>query len=330
MLLTIREPIVVDDALIDISATIGASFYPGHGDEADALLRRAVIAARDGERRDVPYYIYGGSGDAENRSRISLAAELRRAIERRELVVHYQPKVDFATGAPRGAEVLVRWPHASKGLIPPMQFVPIAEQTGLIRPMTMLVMDLAIRQQHAWMQDQGALPVAVNLSARNLYDPRLLEVLDGLLKTWGLPPELIEFEITESALVDDPEVAKQVLAHLRGIGCKIYIDDFGTGYSSLNYLVTLPVHALKIDRSFVLQMARSREAHAVVAAVISMAHNLDLRVVAEGVETEHDGSLLRALGCDDAQGYVYGKPMPAEDYARWLAERRTIHGANAP
>jgi diguanylate cyclase len=229
--------------------------------------------------------------------------------------------VDLVTGRPRGAEALVRWPHRTKGLIPPVQFVGLAEQTGLIRPMTMLILDLAVRQQHAWSEVGAPLPIAVNLSVRNLYDPRLLEVLTGLLRTWGLPPESIEFEITESALVDDPDAAKQVLSHLRRLGCKIYIDDFGTGYSSLNYLVALPVHALKIDRTFVLQMSTSKEAHSVVASVISMAHNLGLRVVAEGVENEQDVAMLRALGCDEVQGYLYAKPMPAEQYAAWVKER---------
>src|SRR5262249_6021491 len=155
---------------------------------------------------------------------------------------------------------------ASRGMIPPSQFIPLAEETGLIRPLTYLLIDAAIRQQHAWKSRARSVPAAVNLSARNLYDPQFMDSLTGLLNTWRLAPELIDFEITESALVDDPDAAKQVLQRLRALGSKLYIDDFGTGYSSLNYLVTLPVHALKIDRSFVRQMSSSREARSVVAS----------------------------------------------------------------
>ena len=309
-----QDPVLVGEAEIDMAAFIGISYFPGHGEDADALVRRAAIAARGGARRDAGIFIYEGATERENPERLAIAAELRTAINRRELELHYQPKIDLRSGAVSGAEALIRWNHPKRGFLPPAKFVPLAEDTGLIRTMTEMVIAIAIRQQHAWLKDGVALPVAVNLSANNLYDPRFLDTFQALLETWGVQASLIEIELTESALVDDPETARRVLDRLRQLGCKIYIDDFGTGYSSLNYLVTLPVHALKIDRSFVHQMSRSREAHSVVASIISMAHNLGLRVVAEGVETVEDLEMLKQLGCDEAQGYYFAKPQPAEQY----------------
>ena len=314
MLAAFEEPVRIGAAQIDVSATVGVSFYPGHGGDAEALLRRAAIAARDGMSKDRSYSVYRGATERENPARLALAAELRSAITKRELALHYQAKIDIASGKLAGSEALVRWPHPTRGLIPPVQFVPLAEETGLIRPMTAHIVEAAIRQQHMWMKAGHALPVAVNLSVRNLYDPHFLEALETLLETWGVPATLIDFEITEGALVDDPDTAKRVLTRLRQLGSKTSIDDFGTGYSSLNYLVSLPVHALKIDQSFVKQMSKSPEAHSVVASIVSMAHNLGLEVVAEGVETEADLAMLASLGCDKAQGYYISKPIAAADF----------------
>lgn len=310
----LAEPVSVGEIAIDVAVSIGSSFYPGHGHEADMLVRRAAIAAREGARRDVSYYSYQGTSQRENPERLALAAELRRAIGQHELILHYQPKLDFMTGRIVGSEALVRWMHPKRGLIPPLQFIPLAEETGLIRQMTYGILESAVRQQHAWARQGLKLPTAVNLSARNLYDPRLIDAFSELVSTWGIEAALIDFELTESALADDPERAKQVLSWIRKMGSSIYIDDFGTGYSSLNYLVSLPVHFLKIDRTFVIQMKSSKEARAVVASVISMAHNLDLQVVAEGVETQYEADTLKALGCDQGQGYLFGKPLPASEY----------------
>lgn len=319
LLAAFNEPVQIAQAQIDVSATVGVAFYPGHGADAEALIRRAAIAARDGVNRDRNYTVYRGATERENPSRLALAAELRTTIAKGELVLHYQPKVDLTTNALRGAEALVRWPHPVRGLVSPAQFVSLAEETGLIRPMTTRLVEAAIRQQHMWMRAGRAMPVAVNLSVRNLYDPLFLESLETLLETWGVAANLIDFEITESALVDDPDTAKRVLTRLRQLGSRIYIDDFGTGYSSLNYLVTLPVHALKVDQSFVRQMETSPEAHSVVASIISMAHNLGLEVIAEGVETEAHRKTLAELGCDKMQGYLVSKPLPPDEYeARFL------------
>ncbi len=318
-----QEPVPVREAQIDVAATIGMSFFPGHGDDAEALLRRASIAAREGANKDARYFIYRGATERENPERLAIAAELRSAIARRELQLVFQPKFDLVTGEMSGSEALVRWPHPTRGYLPPAKFVPLAEETGLIRAMTNFVVDAAIRQQHAWAENGRMLPIAVNLSAKSLNDPGFLDTFESLLETWGVPANMIDIELTESALADDPEHANVFLGRLRQLGSKIYIDDFGTGYSSLNYLVSLPVHALKIDRSFVRQMGNSREAYSVVASIISMAHNLELRVLAEGVETEEDAAMLRKLGCDEVQGYLYAKPLAPKDFASEFLQEKT-------
>ena len=311
LLRSFELPVVLNEAPIEVRACIGASFLPGHGKEAEILARRAAIAARDAAHKDLSFNVYRGMKERENPAGLALTVDLRNAIEQRVLTLHYQPKVDLVSGAICGSEALIRWPHPGKGMIPPVQFVPLAEQTGLIRSMTYLVLETAIRQQRAWLDAGSTLPVAVNLSARNLYDPELVQRIEALLNTWGIEPRFLELEITEGALIEDTQTARAVLERLRPLCGKIYIDDFGTGYSSLSYLVSLPVHALKIDRSFVIQMTKSRQARSVVESVISMAHALGLRVVAEGVETSEDASILRQLGCDEAQGYLFGRPTPA-------------------
>lgn len=312
LLAAFQAPVDVGGTQIDVQGHVGASFYPGHGDEPDLLLRRSAIAAREGAKRDQAFTAYAGATEREDPARVALTRDLRRAIEDRGLQLHYQPKIDLKAGRMVGAEALVRWRHPDRGNISPGQFVPLAEHTGLISQLTYLVMETAVRQQRAWLDAGFRLPVAVNLSVRNLYDPRLVERIEGLLSTWGVPGELIEFEITEGALVEDPHTARAVLGAMRKGGSKIYIDDFGTGYSSLSYLVSLPVHSLKIDRSFIVQMSRSKEAHAVVSSIVSMGHQLGLRVVAEGVERAEERDALNALACDEAQGYLFSPPVPSQ------------------
>jgi diguanylate cyclase (GGDEF)-like protein len=314
LLAAFATPVSVGGVQVDVQGHVGASFFPGHGDEADLLLRRAAIAARNGAKRDQPYTAYAGATEREDPARLALVGDLRRAIEARSLHLQFQPKLDLAAGRIVGSEALVRWRHAERGNVSPGQFVPLAEHTGLIRQLTYLVMETAIRQQRSWLDAGMRLPVAINLSVRNFYDPRLIERVEGLLATWGVPGELLEFEITEGALVEEPQTARAVLERLRKAGGKIYIDDFGTGYSSLSYLVSLPVHALKIDRSFIVQMTSSKQAHAVVASIVSMGHQLGLRVIAEGVERKEERDVLVALGCDEAQGYLLGRPMEAEAF----------------
>lgn len=326
LLTAFQQPVQAGDLEFDVQVAVGASFYPGHGLDADILLRRASTAARDAVYSGMSYIAYRGTTERENPQRLEIAGELRKAIDQGALILHYQPKLDFATDRICACEALVRWPHPRNGMIAPGLFVPIAEQSGLIRDMTYLVIEAASRQQRSWSDAGRPLPIAVNLSVRNLYDPDFLRTVDGFLATWGLAAELIEFEITESALMEKPDIARAAIAALRERGSKIYIDDFGTGYSSLSYLVSLPVHALKIDRAFVTQMTKSRQATSIVASVVSMAHGLGIRVVAEGVETAEELAQLRDMGCDEVQGYYVGQPVPADQFTCSTTRR----GASSP
>ena len=316
---SLKDPVRLGQALVDVQAAVGISMYPGHGDEAETLVRRASIAARDAFRKDLPHALYSGAMARENPARLALAAELRGAIETRQLALHFQPKLALDGGL-AGCEALVRWQHPTRGMIPPVEFIAIAEEIGLIGPLTYQVIDLAIRQIHAWQAAGIAMPLAVNLSARNLYDAKLIPALEGMFSTWNVRRDLLHFEITEGALVDDPTTARKTLEALSTHGAKIFIDDFGTGYSSLSYLVSLPVHALKIDRSFIRQVSTSAPTRNLVGSIISMAHGLGLRVVAEGVETEADATALHELACDEAQGYLFSKPLPEAEFRAWMAK----------
>ncbi|MGE0358737.1 MAG: EAL domain-containing protein [Burkholderiales bacterium] len=306
-----EDPVAVEGAPIEVQACVGVAMIPEHGDEPDLVLRRASRAAREAARRDLACLVHAGAAENEGSARLAMVAELRRAIEHGELVLHYQPKMDLRHGGMGSVEALVRWMHPGKGMIPPGDFIPTAERTGLIRPMTYAILEMAARQQAEWIARGLQTPIAVNVAARSLVDPQFAPRFAGILERHGVPAGLIEIEITESSLVDDPKGAQVVLRELRQRGCRISIDDFGTGYSCLSYLVNLPVHALKIDRSFVLGMGGSREAYQVVASVVSMAKGLGLQVVAEGVETAPDVALLKGLGCDQAQGFHFCRPMPA-------------------
>ncbi len=308
-----RRPFPVGQVRLDVRAAVGVSFFPEHGDDGESLIRHASLVAREAFRKDRTFEVYQGAGDREKPQRLALAAELRKAIDHDELELHFQPKVRLADGATVGYEALARWTHASRGPVPPADFIPLAEQMGMIGPMTNNVIRMAVRQLHGWRTRASRLPIAVNLSARNLYDPILVTSVARWLKSYDVPGELLHFEITEGALVEEPDSARETLNRLRAMGALIYIDDFGTGYSSLSYLATLPVNSLKIDRSFIRQMAVSHHAYAVVSSIVSLAHSLDLRVVAEGVETTDQLDALKRLGCDEAQGYLFGRPLPAQD-----------------
>jgi diguanylate cyclase len=306
-----EQPVELEGSWIEVQASIGIAALPDHGKEPDLLLRRAGFTAREAARRDLARLVYSGETERENPLRLSLVAELRKAIDHHHLTLHYQPKVDIRSGRMHSVEALVRWMHPEKGMVSPAQFIPLAEQTGLIRPMTYAILEIAAQQQSAWMAKGLQTTIAVNITARTLVDPQFAPRLADTLARHRVPAELIAIEITESSMVDDPEGARRMLLQLQGSGHPIYIDDFGTGYSSLSHLVNLPVKALKIDRSFVSEMSKNRDAYLVVSSVISMAQNLGLYVVAEGVETAQDVALLRELGCDQGQGYLFCKPAPA-------------------
>jgi PAS domain S-box-containing protein len=305
----------MDGNEVEIGGSIGVAVYPAHGADADALLRRADIAMYSAKEASSGLALYAPEADLHSPERLSLQADLRRAIESGELVLHYQPQVDVGSGALAAVEALVRWRHPQRGLVAPDVFIPLAEQTRLIRPLSRWVLGAALRQYAAWQAAGLTIPVALNLSAHDLQDPTLPDLVTDLLQANGVPPEHLRVEITESSLMADPNRAREVLARLRGVGVQIAIDDFGTGYSSLAYLKDLAVDELKIDGSFVQDMATDAGARAIVRAVIDLSDDLGLRVVAEGVEDQTTWEALAALGCDVAQGYYFAPPLEASDVA---------------
>lgn len=314
-------PFTMSGLALDISAAVGISLFPEHGEEATRLIRYADVAMRQAKKSGKGYTFYTAEQDEGGLRRLALAGELRHAIEKNELVLYYQPKIDMRTGQVCGAEALVRWIHPQQGLIPPDEFIPLAEHTGLIKPLTDWVVEAALRQSSAWRQTGLALPVAINLSARNLQDVELLKKMEQLLTAWGAETGWLELEITESAVMQDPEGALEILQRLSGLGFTLFIDDFGTGYSSLGYLKKLPVNAVKIDKSFVIDMRTNTDSASIVRATIVLAHDLGLKAVAEGVENQATWNRLAALGCDVAQGYHISKPLPAEQFKAWWDDR---------
>lgn len=320
-----RSPFVLNGIPIDVPVTIGIALFPGHGDRPEHLVRRADAAMRNARRHGLGQMYYSSGWEQENPRRLALAGELRLAIENGWLELHYQPKVNIATGCACGVEALARWNHPQLGNVAPDEFIRIAEHTGLIRPLTDWILETAMQQSHAWQLQGIDLPIAVNLSIRNLHDPALLEKVRGLLQAWNIRRGQIEFEVTESAFMEDPERTHQMLVALRESGIAIYIDDFGTGYSSLHYLKVLPVDAIKIDKSFTCDILDDRGSALIVRSTIELAHDLNLLVVAEGVESQPMFDLLRELNCDFAQGYHIARPAPPGMLLDWL--ERTPWGA---
>ncbi len=330
MLEALREPLSIEGLRLDIEATIGISLYPSHGRDPGTLFRRADIAlslAKGSQRR---YALYDPAHDHYSAERLALVGELRDAIKENQLVLHYQPKADLKTGRIVGAEALMRWQHPKRGMIPPVQFIPLAEHTGLIKPLTEWAIQTALRQVQAWQKEGIELTVAVNLSARNLLDAGLPQQIGRLLKEHGVAPERLDLEITESVIMADPARAMECLTQLNKMGLRLSVDDFGTGYSSLAYLKRLPVHELKIDRTFVVGLIKDRNDAAIVRAAIDLGHALGLTQVAEGVENQHTWHGLMALGCDMVQGNFLSKPLSPDDFVQWLRWRREVLPDSAP
>jgi len=335
----LKPPVEIDGRALHVGASIGIALYPPHGADPQTLLRRADVAMYVAKRESggSGYAVYAPARDEHSPERLALGAALRHAIAHDELLLHYQPRVDLqgvrgpvgkagASDRDKSAgsnvscvEALARWRRPCHGLVPPDQFIPLAERTGLIGPLTRWVLDAALRQCSRWRRDGLELAVAVNLSASNLRDPRLADTIVGLLGAYGLPATALRLELTESTIMSDAETALKMLGRLAGHGIHISIDDYGTGYSSLSYLKRLPVAELKIDKSFVLHMAEDAADAAIVSSTIGLAHSLGLRVVAEGVEDERSRDLLAAMKCDAAQGYYLSRPLGAEDLTRWLS-----------
>jgi diguanylate cyclase (GGDEF)-like protein len=319
LLQLLEQPFALGGLQLEIDASIGIALAPDHGSDADTLLRRADVAMYVAKGGNSGYALYTVDRDEHSPMRLALVAELRRAIESDELSLYFQPKVNMDTGKVTCAEALVRWQHPRHGMLNPDLFVPIAEQTGLIRPLSRWVLNAALCQVNRWRQDGLDLSVAVNLSMRNLHDPEIVDMIRKLLTRWGVPPSGLTIEITESSLMADAARAMEVLNRVRAMGVSVSIDDFGTGYSSLAYLKRLPVHELKIDKSFVAHMANDENDAAIVRSTIGLAHELGLGVVAEGVEDRDTWELLSNVGCDVAQGYFISRPLPPLVLGEWLA-----------
>jgi diguanylate cyclase (GGDEF)-like protein len=316
----VERPFYVQDLPLAIETSIGVSIFPEHGQDVDALLQKADVAMYLAKAGNTTHAIYDPSEDEYDPTRLTLVGELRRAIEAAELTVYYQPKADLRTGEVKGVEALVRWEHPERGLLMPDEFIPLAQHTGLIRPLTLSVIDIAMAQARTWRNQGLNLSIAVNLATRNLLDAGLPDDVQELLQKWELDPGMVEFEITESTIMADPFRALAVLKRLHAMGTKLSIDDFGTGYSSLAYLKRLPVDAVKIDKSFVMSMVTDENDAAIVRSTIDLARNLGLAVVAEGVEDEAIWHTLVALGCDFAQGHYLSRALPAPELVAWLRQ----------
>jgi len=316
---SLEQPLVLGEHKVDMGAGIGIACWPLHADDADTLLVRAEMAMYAAKRRSNGPVLYDPSIDATSVQTLTLISELRQAVDRNELRLYLQPKLALDDRRVVGAEALVRWQHPTRGLVPPMQFIPFAEQTGFIRTLTMWVFEEAAR---CWqlLADEGLqLRLSVNLSTRDLLDLDLPQKFAALLARHEVPAKAFCLEITESAIMDDPQRALATLDALSAMGFKLSIDDFGTGYSSLAYLKRLPVDELKIDQSFVRNMQSDRDDEMIVRSTIDLAHNLGIMVVAEGVESAEAWNLLRELKCDEAQGYHMGRPMPVTEFTAWAA-----------
>jgi diguanylate cyclase (GGDEF)-like protein len=323
IVLALEHPFSIGDLELEVGGSIGLALYPEHGEDSHDLLQKADVAMYEakGEHRGVA--VYSPDRDQSNARRLSLAAELRSAITAGELSVAYQPKVDLAAGRIVGVEALVRWQHPRHGYLPPDEFIPLAEQTGLIRPLTDHVLQQALRQCRAWSELGIDIAVAVNLSARSLADVDLVARTRAALASNGVSPKMLTLEITESMIMADPIRALETLERLAAMGIHLSIDDFGTGYSSLSYLSRLPVHEVKIDRSFVMKMTSQEDDATIVRSVVDLARNLHLTVVAEGVEDAETLRSLHGLGCAGAQGYFVSRPLAASALTARLVELGT-------
>jgi diguanylate cyclase (GGDEF)-like protein len=317
----LEQPLAVEEMVGQIGGSIGVASFPEQADTRVELLRYADRAMYRAKRRGSGAEVYVAEDDESSRERLTLAGELRGAIADDQLVLHYQPKADLATATVRGVEALVRWEHPQRGLLYPAAFIDLAEQHGLMRRLTLHVLELAMYQQREWRHAGINLPVAVNLSPANLLDMRFPADVAALLSAWQVPPGALQLEVTENTVMLDPPRALDTIARLSELGITFALDDFGTGYSSLAQLKRLPVTELKIDRSFVLEMTTNGEDAAIVRSTVDLARNLGLEVVAEGVETQAHWEQLAAFGCHTAQGYHLSRPLPADELTDWVRRR---------
>ena len=323
VLRALDRPFEIDGLSLQVETSIGVAVFPRHGNDAEQLLKHADVALYASKEVHVPI-VYAAEHDQSSNEGLGLVGQIRAAVDKGELVVHFQPEVDLATGQTTRAEALLRWEHPDQGLLLPDSFIPLACRSTLIRPITRFVLDAALRQCRAW-QDAGlAVGVSVNLAARDLADPQLEHEVADALRKWKVKPELLQLEIPENAVVSDRDRVMKTLARLGERGVTLAVDDFGSGHASFSHLKQLPVDVLKIDKSLVENLDSDDEDDAIVRSTIELAHSLGLTVVAEGVESDQALQRLAELGCDLAQGFCLARPMSAEDATRWLAAGKPV------
>ncbi len=315
----LKKPYNTGGSEVFITASIGISFYPDDGKDAQALLKNAAAALLTAQEGGGDlYYFYTTGMNSDALRRLALESNLRSALARREFEMYYQPKVDVGTGKISGMEALIRWNQSHTGFISPAEFIPLAESTGLIIPLGEWILSNSCLQGKKWHDEGHHLSLSVNLSVRQFQQPDLAERLSAIVQETGFDCKFLDLEITESAIMNEPEMAVRTLNELRQLGIKISLDDFGTGYSSLSYLKRLPIDILKIDKSFVDDVTNNSDDAALVEAIITLAHTLNLKVVAEGIETKEQLEFLQRLNCDEWQGYLFSKPVPVADFTRLL------------
>jgi EAL domain-containing protein (putative c-di-GMP-specific phosphodiesterase class I) len=319
--MALAEPFMLEGVLMDVDVSIGIALCPQHGDEAEVLMRRADVAMYVAKGEQTGIEVYDVARDPNSPTRLGTVTALREALDLGQLALHYQPKVSLDDGTVVGVEALVRWQHPVRGLVPPDEFVPLAERTGLVHRLTAFVLREALDQVAEWWAHGLQVPVAVNVSMRDLQETDLAGLVAAELDAHHLPPTALVLEVTESVLAQDPGRAVATLRELADLGVSSSLDDFGTGYSSLLLLERLPVAEIKIDRSFVRRLDEQDGDPAMVRSIVGFAHGLGLSVVAEGVETSAAWKLLREMGCDVAQGYRVARPMATAPATQWLVER---------
>lgn len=318
----LESAFVVERLSVPVHANIGIVHFPLHGEDVDTLVQKAGVALYMATSSNEGYAVYEPSFDEHSPRRLTLMSELRHAIERGQLELYYQPKVSIQDEVLYGAEALVRWHHPKHGFISPDEFIPMAERTRMITQLTLWVLKEAFKHCAAWRKQGKKLTISVNLSAKDLHDPSLPDLIAGVAVSTGIKPEWVILEITESSIMTDPELTLEVIDRLSEMGYQLSIDDFGTGYSSLAYLKQMPLTELKIDRSFVQDILVSENDDVIVNATINLAHNLGFHVTAEGVETEEIMDKLKTYGCDIAQGYYLSKPFSVSAFDKWMVESK--------